>query len=210
MSNQQSPQEAFLEIMREELGLPELSFDEAIKKPLAKTLYATLSRQGAKLDTRVVTAPAITDFIASVATIKAAVQDTYVLEEIRPTDAERSALLACSDVVMLNGQRRLRLNDKARGEFLTKASNTPFYLKLLQDAVIADQNKFDAIGKDPVRLPTAWLRSFLANEFGSLNPTSAPLRELSAARSARERLRFVDFLPKSVPSIADLDRRKSA
>jgi hypothetical protein len=212
MSVAQAASEAFLEIVRRQLERPELSFEEAIQQPLAKTLYAMLSRS---LDSSEApapspasspaTLPSLASFAQTRAVMGAAIRDTFELQEVETGDAERAALIAASGVVVVAGRRRLRLTDTARAEVLDAVSPTDPYRTLLRETVDADQRQFDNIGADPVRLPSAWLRGFLANEFGSLD--SAPLNELAAALAARERLRLVTGLADSVPSIADLKRR---
>jgi hypothetical protein len=215
MHNLQTAQEAFFEIIQQELDRPDLT-EETAKciGDLAKKLYNALinNPDSALLTPIQPTRPAsLLPFEHSHAVISAAIKDTFLLEELfgelPPPEGEHTALLACSNAVMINSKRRLRLTDAARAEFLNAAKNCGVFQQALQEAIRTDKADFDAIHADPVRLPTAWLRCFLANDYGALNPDEAPLRELSAALAARERLQFVTELPQTVPSLDDLKRR---
>src|SRR5207253_1028817 len=128
-------------------------------------------------------------FAQSRAVLGAAIRDTFELQELNPGDAERAALIAASGVVVVTTHRRLCLTDTARAEVIAAAASSDPYRTLLRETIATDRKEFDAIGADPVRLPSAWLRGFLVNEFGRLD--SAPPRELAAALAARERLRLV-------------------
>ena len=120
-------------------------------------------------------------------------------------EAERIALLGASDIVMIDNKRRLRLDYAARAEILDAVVGSEPYENTLRQAVAADIKQHKAIGNDPVRLPSAWLRCFLSGEFASLKPLRPC--ELKAALAARERLRLVGHLNAKVPTLDDLGRR---
>jgi hypothetical protein len=209
MAKPQSPQDDFLNLVRAKLGDPQLSFDAAMQHPLAQVLFdlmaSNLPETQAPSSTPDIPPPPLSSFAQSRAVIQAAIQDTFTLEEVSVGDVERAALIAATEVVMLNKERRLCLSDAARAEVLAAVSNSSLYRSTLRAAVIEDQNDFDKIGTDPVRLPTAWLRSFLQGEFGDV--VMAPRFELAAALTARRRLRLVSDLPSNVPAVAELERR---
>ena len=201
--------ETFLKMLRQQLQRPELSFDEAIKQPLAQTLLEMISRNldpvAPAPSAPAPAAPPLVSYAQTRAVIGAAIRDTFELQELEPNDAERAALVAASGVVMVAGDRRLRLTDAARAEVIAAARSSELYRTLLRQTIEVDQREFDAITTDAVRRPSAWLRGFLDNRFGGLD--SAPPPELAAALTARQRLRLVSGLGDSVPSIADLERR---
>jgi hypothetical protein len=213
MSLAQSARDTFLKMVRQQLQLPNLSFEDAMKQPLAQTLLDMIS---STLETSSPAAspapspaapPPLASFTQSRAVLGAAIRDTFDLQELEPNDAERAALITVSGIVVVAGQRRLRLTDAARAEVIAAARSTDLYQKLLRETVNVDQDpkQFDSVTVDPVRRPSAWLRAFLINEFGNLD--TFPPQELAAALAARERLRLVTGLAASVPSISDLQRR---
>ena len=137
--------------------------------------------------------------------LEAALRHTFDFGELRANEIERADLLAASDLVMIDGKRRLRLRDDARATILESGMSTELYAKLLQQAVEDDSEHHAEVGTDPIRLPTAWLRCFLSGEFTELE--SAPPSELKAALEARERLRLIKDLPVKVPAVDDIARR---
>jgi hypothetical protein len=146
------------------------------------------------------------------AALKAALADTFVVEDLRAEDQktdfqqdELDAVLLQAEMVMVGGQRRLRLSDEARGKLLTETRESDRFRRMLDEVYKRDNQDFDAISDDPVRLPTAWLRCFLIGEFGNL-PT-APVGELRAAVTALEDLRCYPRLPPNVPSLDEAKRR---
>jgi hypothetical protein len=211
MSAPNSIQDEFIKLVRAQVGNPELSFAEAMQEPLARALFDLMAGNlDAEPDSAAVAEtapPAVASFSHSLPVLQAALKDTFTLEELNAGEAERAALLAATDVVMLQRERRLCLTDAARAEILSAAAGSPLYQMTLRSAVEQDQQDFDAITTDPIRLPTAWLRSFLAGKFG--DPDRCPRSELAAALTARRRLRLVTTLPSNVPSVAELERRLS-
>jgi hypothetical protein len=201
----------FLKLVRDQLELPHLSFEEALLQPLGKTLYKMVGRSlessgppppPAPLPDQPPNLPALTQ---SRAVVQAAIEDTFDFEMLKPGEPERAALLASADVVIIKGDRRLRLKDDARAQVLSAVRGNPLYEEILSAAVKRDSDDHAAIGQDAVRLPSAWLRCLLTGRFKDLD--AAPPKELAAALTARERLRLVAELPKDVPSISDLERR---
>lgn len=132
----------------------------------------------------------------------AAVCDTFVVEDLKadPASQEVRAILMPTELVIAGGQRRLRLTDEARGRFLDEVRELPAFRKVLDDLLEMDRRDFDAITNDPIRLPSAWLRSFLADDFADLD--KAPASELRAAVSALERLRHAR-LSANTPSLPE-------
>jgi hypothetical protein len=198
--------EAFLELVRRQLQQPELSLKDALLTPLATTLYDVMARTRQSFSSPPsISSDKLSPFsshVESRVAIEAAIQDTFDLQALNPSDADRAALISAADVVMLGGARRLRLNDRARAELLDAVQNSQLYAQSLRDAVALDEMQLDAVGTRP---PTAWLRGFLANRFANLD--LMPPKELSAALAARQRLRLVTHLKEGIPSIAELERR---
>ena len=206
MAEIQTARDAFLRLVRAQLKRPQLSFDEALLEPLGKTLYEMVLKD---VETPLSAPPPpekapLASLTHSRAAIYAAIEDTYDLKDLSPDEPEREALIAASDVVMVGGLRRLRLKDEGRVQLLAAVRETELYRRMLANAVEKDEAEHDAVGKDPVRLPSAWMRCFLSGRFGDLE--TAPPHELAAALAARERLRLVLNLPQGVPSIPDLER----
>jgi hypothetical protein len=133
------------------------------------------------------------------AAIRAAIAHTFAIgsegkeavpDQIQLTAGDESKMiLANATPIMIGGQRRLQLTDEARADLLQRVSNTVLYSKLLSQAVSIDQRDFDAITNDPIRRPSAWLRSFLAGSSGDLR--TAPPTEVRAGVEALQRLRLV-------------------
>ena len=206
-----STEDIFLDLMREETGSQSLSLEDAMEIPLAKTLLRTIRRnseaeQASGGQTKMVASAATaTTFSDPSVLFRTAIQDTFDVGELKVTDTERAALAAASDLVMIAGQRRLRLSDARRAEILESTIGTGPYTNILQQTVADDTKQQADIGQDPIRLPSAWLRCFLSGDFSDLD--NAPLKELKAALEARRRLRLVKNLPAKVPPIDDIDRR---
>jgi hypothetical protein len=211
MAEPKSIQDDFLILVRLQLGKPELSFEEAMQEPLAKTLFdlmaGNLATEPGSAAVAEAPPPALASFAQSLSVLESALKDTFTLEELKAGEEERAALLAATDVVMLQRERRLCLTDAARAEILSAVAGSSLYQTTLRAVVNQDQRDFDAITTDPIRLPTAWLRGFLLGEFG--DPDRSPRTELAAALTARRRLRLVTNLPSNVPTVADLERRLS-
>jgi hypothetical protein len=216
MEQNKSAEEIFLELMREETGDSSLSLDLATKMPLATTLLGRIKRiseleqaasyKGSSVAGAVATATAADPkFVVSNAMLQASIRYTFDLGELDATETERAQLLAASDLLMINGKRRLRLRDDARATTLESAMDTGSYASTLQQAIADDSRHRVEIGSDPIRLPTTWLRYLLSGEFSELD--TAPPNELKAALEARERLRLVKNLPAKVPSVDDIARR---
>jgi hypothetical protein len=136
---------------------------------------------------------------ATPATIQAAMSHTFQLEEVGATTTDRDALLTHSAVVMIDGRRRLRLSDEARGRLIDDEYRSPQFREALNAALAADTADFDAIAEDEVRRPSAWLRSFLIGRYGDI--LTAPPREVRSAATARECLRLVTTLTHTLPDV---------
>ena len=216
MEAKKSVEEMFVQLIRDETGDQSLTFELAAKMPLATKLFEQFKKvrdlEQAERETDV---PALGLTAASTAVapkqtvspamLQAAICHSFDLGELDATETERAELLAASDLLMINAKRRLRLRDAIRAQILDDAAGTEPYEGMLRRAVYDDQQKFDEIGMDPIRLPTAWLRCFLSGEFSELD--SAPPRELKAALEARERLRLLKSLSPEVPPVDDIARR---
>jgi hypothetical protein len=212
MAAQRSPQEIVQEVIRETLNEPGMSLEAALAHPLAKSLLKALAPKSAtavaaSLSTSLrVERRSLADSATSPSAITAAINDTFILPELPADDGTHAVLLDTSDLVMIDGQRRLRLRDTARAELLKRAIDREPYISMLRDAVRADEEQHTAVGRSPIHLPSAWLRCFLSGSYEK-QMTAAPVKELKAALCARERLRYVEVLQSEVPSIADLSRR---
>jgi hypothetical protein len=204
MSSPKTPREIVLDIVRQQLAQPELSFEQALEHPSGKFLIDSL------LGSTPAPAPvspvdALVEQSGKSGVIRAAINDTYVLDELEVDAAARDALLGASDLVMIAGSRRLRLQDAARAATIAAGRGHLKYGAILYATVGTDAVRRAEIAKSAVELPSLWLRCFLTGEFRDLD--TAPPIELKAALAARERLRMVDGLPEQVPPVADLSRR---
>jgi hypothetical protein len=204
--------ESFLSLIRQVLKEPAMSLEQALKNPLAQALMETVQGSLARTaesnaaEEATKTAPrAMSSSLPSKVLIHAAIEDTFDMAELQPDDMERAKLLELSDLVTIEGKRRLRLTDAARAEILAAGWESESYRSLLREAKVNDSRDHKAIGKDPIRLTSAWMRCFLSGDFGDLE--AAPPQELKAALGARERLRLVAQLPAKVPPIPDLASR---
>jgi hypothetical protein len=113
--------------------------------------------------------------------------------EVAVSPGEAANLLANSDIVLLDGARRLRLRDEPRGALLT--AMTDGARGMLKAVAREDYERFDEITDDPVRLPSAWLRAFLIGQAGDIE--RAPYAEARAAHEALQRLRRYDGLKRA-------------
>ncbi|PWC32778.1 hypothetical protein TSO352_19395 [Azospirillum sp. TSO35-2] len=140
------------------------------------------------------------------AAYRAAACDTFVVKDLNadPDSEELRAILKQTEMIMVGGQRRLRLTDEARSRFLAEVRDMPEFRRVLDELITADKRAFEAITSDPVRLPSAWLRAFLDGVFGDF--ATAPPSELRAAVNALERLRHVP-LGDAVPTLAEASRQ---
>ncbi len=207
-----SLEQSFLNLVREALKEPTLSLTQALENPLARALMETvrgsLAREEESRNAEEIAKvqPPITSAEnPSKAIMRAAIEDTFDMAELRPDKAERDTLLDRSDLVTLAGERRLRLTDTARADILTTVWENGDFRTMLDKALAADSEEHESMGKDPVRLISAWLRCFLTKQ--SFDLSSAPPRELKAALAARERLRLVEKLSPTVPSCSELANR---
>jgi hypothetical protein len=207
-----SAQDILLEIMQRELENPQLSLAQAMEMPFAKVLLGTLTKAAERTQSMMGQeggtpdrTQLLSDFSMSPAVLGAAIEDTFDMVDLTLSEAERNALLAASDVIMIETRRRLRLRDSARAEILDAAIGTEPFESILRIAGATDKDQHKEIGRDPIRLPSAWLRCFLSQDFAELD--TAPPRELKAALTARERLRLVTRLGEKVPTLDDLRRR---
>jgi hypothetical protein len=122
------------------------------------------------------------------------------------SEEERDAILANATPIMLGGQRRLQLSDEARAGLLERVRNNALYSQLLLRTIMDDEKDFTLISKDDVRLPGAWLRSFLQGTPGDM--FRAPPREVRAAADALTRLQFAG--PQVVKKRFDLSDARRA
>lgn len=110
-----------------------------------------------------------------------------LLEDIVLSDAAETAVLLANSVsLMIAGKRRLRLTPAARADLLHRVFGSDKFRRILNQALHQDWMDFGKISSDPVRLPNAWLRSFLNNEPGKIE--EAPPTELRAAMEALDQL----------------------
>ena len=182
-----------IDAIRRKLDMPELTKEQALQHTVARSLFDGFLFGRAE--------PAASDGLAAkskntdrsprtlVGTrvgLRAALEDTFDVGQIQATETERELLVEESDLVTIGGQRRLRLRNDLRAAVLSDAIGSESYDRLLANEVTDDVRNFEAISADPVRLPSAWMRSFLAGQFGGLD--GAPLTELRAALDARERI----------------------
>lgn len=126
-------------------------------------------------------------------TLRALIADTFIPEELgHPNSTVPEELLRCSDSVIIDGRRRLRLQPQARAQlFAVMEDNSDAkerYLQLLDKAIGLDQLDFQNVGRDQARCANAWLRSLLKGEYGNLD--RAPVDELRAALQAAIDLQF--------------------
>jgi len=212
MATDRSPLDAFLSIARRELKLPDLSLAQLQAMPFAKVLLDTLAKSSAiaaATDSPDVRTQRRNDLLSKFAmspvVLRAAIQDTFDMAELAPSETEHGTLLAASDIVMIDAKRRLRLEDAVRAEILDAAIGSEPYESLLREAVGADPADRTAIETDPIRLPSVWLRRFLTGQFPDIE--AAPPGELKAALAARTRLRLVRRLRSTIPTVDDLSRR---
>jgi hypothetical protein len=189
-----------------------LSFDEALARPMGKELLEIAKRGGDSFGFRDSGAPGgdsadqpAASLQPSPALMRAAIEDTFEMDDLDPDESERERLLEISDLVTIGGARRLRLKDADRAGILSATQGTESYQNMLRSAVERDASSPEVIGLNPIRRPSVWLRRFLSGEFK--DPTGAPPEELNAAWDARERLRLVTDLPAQVPVAGELERR---
>lgn len=126
--------------------------------------------------------------------------------EVAPAgQAETNAILANAASIMIAGRRRLCLDPRARADLLRRVLDSERYRTLLDRAAQVDQEDLKLIPKDLVRLPSAWLRSFLRNTSGNLE--QAPVPQLRAAVQALEQLQYLEVGSIKLPSLAEARRR---
>src|SRR5262245_49779398 len=124
-----SIEDTFLDLMREEWNEPSLTLDTALAKPLAKAVLAAMRMESVR-DTPLPTPTPVpvatpSPFSTSRAVIRAALEDTFTFETLKLDEAERDFLLRSSDIIVIAGERRLRLTDSARAKILDVARTTP-------------------------------------------------------------------------------------
>jgi hypothetical protein len=134
--------------------------------------------------------------------IQAAIGDTFTAADLRG-DAD-PAVIKHSTVVMIDGQRRLRLNSGVRADVLRRAQGGPLFTTALTIARAADAQRPDVPHDSLAHRQTAWVRKFLTNDFSDEELSSA--RELRAATQARSALAEAD-LPATIPSLAELQNK---
>ena len=158
MSAPRPPEEIFLEIMREESAEPGLSFEQAMAKPFARTLFDTVVKTFVSEPVAFPTAPIeshqpLSSLVTSKEVIIAALQDTFDLTELNANASIRAALLAASDLVMVNGLRRLRMHDSARATLLESCKGMEPYQTILREAVEKDKDQHAEVGAESGAAP---------------------------------------------------------
>ncbi|MBR1188554.1 hypothetical protein [Bradyrhizobium sp. AUGA SZCCT0160] len=125
---------------------------------------------------------------------------SQLLEDIVVSDAEETAVLLANSVsLMIAGKRRLRLTPAARADLLNRVFGSARFRRLLDQGLHQDWMDFVRISADPVRLPNAWLRSFLNNEPGKIE--EAPPGELRAAMEALDQLSELRIASLRLPAL---------
>jgi hypothetical protein len=232
MMLERSNEEVFLDLMREETGDSSLSIESAMALPLAGTVLRTISRSAESrelINSNIAPALAessLSEMYGNPAILNTAIEDTFDIRELSLSKEEHRALLDVSDIVMIGGERRLRLRDGSRAEVLDATKGSDLYEKLLSERVHKDdehsERSFEVAGsaaadeqkgyvseattsKEAIRGPGVWLRRFLVGRVTEL--ATAEPSELKVALDARERLRYLRTLPEQIPSIDELARR---
>lgn len=196
--------DALLSSLRQSLNRPDLSLAEAQNLPGVRLLLDNwVADQAPKTSDPSTT---LTAFADSPAIVRAALEETYELKALSPNADESVALVSNSDILTISGVRRLRLRDEARGRLINNLRTSDLFISTLKELGDWDAENHEAVGRDPVRIRSAWLRCLLSGNYMPLNQT--PWRELQAALAAREALRFVDLAP-DTPTIEEITRRAS-
>jgi len=136
----------------------------------------------------------------SVAAIRAAIADTFLIDEVAKEEGDREPILENAVPVVVDGRSRLRLTHEARATLWDRAGQTPTFQALLRDAIARDQRESADVMRDPARHASAWLRRFLSGERRDF--AWAPLNELQAALSALEALQATSFGNKAAFNLA--------
>ncbi len=145
-------------------------------------------------------APAPADIPLSDAAIKAAICDSYSASDTWAANLDHEVLKR-SDLIMIDGRRRLRLSDEARGAILRAASASG-------DRLHAVLDQAEPAGGDRPVLPETEARNLSLRRIlkGDIpNLAGASPTELRSAVAALERLREAP-LPKNVPSFSEAQR----
>jgi hypothetical protein len=144
--------------------------------------------------------PAPVDIPLSDGAIKAAICDSYSASEPWAADLDHSVLKR-SDLIMIDGRRRLRLSDAARGAVLRAAAESGDRLRALLEE--ADRHSGDQPTLSQTDARSASLRRILKGETPDL--AGASPAQLRVAVAALERLREAP-LPENVPSFTAAQR----
>lgn len=167
-------------------------------KELASRLHVQIDDLvGDLLSTNVAEQPAPIDIPLSDGAIKAAICDSYSVSEHWAADLDRK-VLERSQLIMIDGRRRLRLSDEARGAILRAASASGERLRALLDE--ADDRLSDHASLPDTDARSMSLRRILKGDTPNL--TGASPAELRSAVAALERLREAP-LPVGVPSLKE-------
>jgi hypothetical protein len=191
------------ELSQTALGRKLLAFATAgTKEPLTRASRAETPLQLPETDAAITAAISHTFSLDSMAGPD---NKGSTIDEIATSNQEEAAaILANSASLMIAGRRRLRLSADARADLLHRVFDSDRFRRLLKQAADEDLRDFDAISKDQIRLPSAWLRSFLQKTHGELE--QAPSTELRAAMEALEQLRQVKIESLALPSLDDVRR----
>jgi hypothetical protein len=208
MDRAKDVQDSVLNLLREEFQDPSLSLEEALQRPAAKLLVDAMLRafgdSTSAAGASEVGPATLTGFHDSPALIRAALEDHFDLSDLSVNDQERAALLAASDIITIDGKRRLRLKDESRAQLLAAVKDSSLYETLLASAVRASATS-PGSASDTTRQPSVWLQRFLKGEAVDLDALSPA--ELQAAFEGRCRLRLVEGLSSQVPPLGELARR---
>ena len=171
-------------------------------KDLASRLHVNIDDiVGDLLSTSKKTAPPPTEEIPlSDGAIKAAICDSYSTTEAWASSLDREVLKR-SDLIMIDGRRRLRLSDTARGAILRAASASGDRLRVLLEEADRVAGNRDVLPETEAR--SVSLRRILKGDTPNLDGASPA--ELRSAVAALERLREAP-LPEHVPSFSQAQR----
>ena len=189
MRDTRNTQDVMLNLLREELNDPSLSLESALEHPVAKMLLESANRafgEQKPTERAVEARPGdLSVFPDSPAVIKAAIHDSFDLGELAATKEERDVLLAASDIVTIDGERRLRLKDDSRAAILAAKRDPKLYSSIL-DQAMRENEPHEAIARDPIRCPSAWLQRFLARATPSISKTHHPMISRPRSRPAND------------------------
>jgi hypothetical protein len=133
--------------------------------------------------------------------LQAAVSDTFTPADLTRSGEDVAAVLRCSNLITLDGERRLRLDPQVRADVLRRTRNSPELLAALgaTKATAAERANWSVAQRQ-----SYWLQAFLSGDYSPAELDS--LDELRVATQARATLAQVE-LPTSVPALATLQKQ---